>query len=689
MHLSIVVPFSNAEKETTIWAFEERSIDFRRDSYQAARCTTAFAAVELRHYLSRTLSEAIITFSAQPPEANFFIELRMLNYTSKQESFSLEPFTHSLLITGQGRTGLLYGVYEFLRLQGWRWYAPGQTGEIAPAIRDRLILPQTRVTWSPSMFLGRGMDLEYASEESAELLLWMTRNRLNVSSLRPVTAPLAHKLGMRLKIGGHFLETILHPERVLSSGQTLWEEHPEWYGLPADGIRQKEKALRTQFCVSQPELIRFLGESVLELVTGEWKAADRVDIWGFDTWGSPCTCKGCQQIGNGTDQILFLLAALRGILQQALWEGRLDHDIQLTMCAYEGTCTLEAPTRPIPQTLLDAGDGGIFYPIRRCYAHDFTDASCAQNKFYAEKLHAWFSLKPTLPLTIGEYFNVSRFEDLPLLFTTRLVNDFRDYYKAGIRGITYMHVPLVNWGMRTLTQILYAQLAWDIQTDVSALLLEYFGCWYGPYASQMQTVYALVEEAWRFSAEWRAWGPQSVLTQLQAWDGAIPGKPLSVPAHFETPAGAVASGRHSLALLQEAMDLLDAVRADERIVSAQMASTDTRLAVNPIEARQLEPESLYETRLAEDRRSLIYGKDMLKLMTGLVAYHDALYRGDAPEAETVWQQIEQVAESLDSYYVPISCEWPGPGLLSKDGLTRSQLRALLRRCRKQRMLLHS
>jgi hypothetical protein len=47
MHISIVVPYPNAAGETTIWAQEEASIDFRCDSQRAARCTVAFAATEL------------------------------------------------------------------------------------------------------------------------------------------------------------------------------------------------------------------------------------------------------------------------------------------------------------------------------------------------------------------------------------------------------------------------------------------------------------------------------------------------------------------------------------------------------------------------------------------------------------------------------------------------------------------
>lgn len=40
---------------------------------------------------------------------------------------------------------------------------------------------------------------------------------------------------MTFNVGGHIFETIVAPDRVMPSGKTLWEECPQWYGLPASG----------------------------------------------------------------------------------------------------------------------------------------------------------------------------------------------------------------------------------------------------------------------------------------------------------------------------------------------------------------------------------------------------------------------------------------------------------------------
>jgi hypothetical protein len=681
MEIKIIVPFDDAERQTELWAREEEKIDFRRESERAARCTTAFAATELKHYLSKTLSKSMISFTTQPGKAGLNIYLHISDQTSKNETFTLEPAQNGIRITGQGRTGVLYGVYEFLRLQGWRWLDPGPAGEIAPSLTDRLVLPKTKKIYTPSLNLGRGFYFEGVSKESSQLCLWMARNRLNLSAYRPATGKLCEKLGASPVIGGHIFEAILHPDRALPSGKNLWEEHEDWFGLPADGVRKKDRAQVTQFCVCQPGLIEFLGEELLPFLMGSWKEAERVDVWGFDTWGSTCTCPKCRPLGNGTDQTLHFVSGLRSFLNQARKDGRLDHDVRLVLCGYEGTGTIDGPKNPVPQNLLAAGDYVTFYPINRCYAHDYADPACSWNVPYTDWLKSWFAPEKPMAVMMGEYYNVSKFEDLPLLFTRRIAQDLPAYYAMGVRGITYMHLPIVNWAMRTLTQVLYAQLAWDITTDVEAFVDEYFTLWYGPYAQKMQKVYDLLEEGWKYSANWRAWSAKSVLTQLLRWDGQKPTEPLTADNHMNI----IASGRQSIALMKQALDILNEVRAEETRDAAKALQGCTQVAVNPIQAREMEKADHYEIRLGEDRRLLIYGLDTMTLMTEFTAYHDALYRDDRTAAETAWAQIEQTAEKLDSYFMPIGFEQPGAGLESKDALTRTQLRDLIRRCRKCRL----
>ena len=682
----ILSPFAGAERSTDVWADDEARIDFRRDAEQAARCTVSFAAVELKTHLAKIV-DAEISFAAAAAYrgTDVIISLSVTEPSGKDESFTLEPVENGVLIRGAGRTGVLYGVYEFLRMQGWRWLAPGSEGEIAPPRVERLQFPSRRLAFRPSFSLGRGFVFECASLDSVALFLWMARNRMNVSGHRPLTGAFCAKLGMSPAIGGHIFEPILNPDRVLLSGKTIWDEHPEWYGLPADGKRRKETAQRTQFCVSQAGLMDFLGGELLGYLNGKWKDAERIDVWGFDTWGAACTCDCCRRLGNNSDQALHCASQLRDRIDQARRRGALDHDVRLSLCAYEGTGTISGPSAPVPRNLLDAGDYITFYPINRCYAHDFSDPACSWNAAYCQSLQSWSAIQPALPIMSGEYYNVSKFEDLPLLFTSRIAADLPAYHRLGCRGLTYMHVPLVNWAMRTLTQWLYAQLAWDAGADVNALLDEYFHLWYGPHAERMRNAYGLIERGWQGVSQWRAWSGKSILSQLLAWDGATAEQPFAGNDHI-TSGRVVVAGRRSCALLKKALALtMEAISAEQQRLSAEAPPADSA-GVNPQQLRELElRRSQYEKRLGEDRRLLLYGIDTLAAMTEMVAYHDALFHRDLTAGERAWQKLERLADRLDSYFLPITHDYPGPGLISKDALTRSQLREGLRRCRKQRL----
>lgn len=662
LKIDIILQFAGAEKYTGNWAREEAYIDFIKEPEKATRCTVAYAAEELKKYLVKTLIQVDIRYAVKDSEDRLAIFLVADAMNSKDDSYALIPGEQSLTIKGTGRIGVLYGVYEFLKLQGWRWYEPGEKGEIAPVVGTELVFPDEQLVYKSNMKVARGFYIEGLVKESEELLVWMARNRMNQGVYRVRTKALSCKLGIEGEAGGHIFEDILDPDRVLPSGKTVWEEHPEWYGLPNQGEKTKENALKTQFCVSQDSLVEFLCEELLYHIMTEWKGADRINIWGFDTWGSVCNCEACKALGNGTDQNLYFMSKLREYMNCARECGKLDHDIKLIMCAYEGTSSMDPPENSIPQNLVDAGDYMVFCPIVRCYAHDFADESCSYNKYYKECFQGWAKQTPKLPIVIMEYYNVTKFEDLPLIFTDRLKNDISFYAGNGADGFSYMHLPIVNWGLRTLTQLLFAELIWNFNLDVDCYVEEYYRKRYGKYADRMKQVYQLTEEAGRYIMSWRAWKGESVLSKLMKWDGKVPVKPLEVDDHLKTPAKCEQMGAESEKKLEEALRLIKQALCSEKVAVCKVRMF-----------------------LAEDMRSLIYGLDTMQLMQRLCAYYNALYGGEKHRASELWVEIERLEEKMESYYFPISFQAWRIELVSKDALTRTQLRNTIQNCRKYRL----
>lgn len=685
MNLNIILPYEHAAAMAKIWAFGEQKVDFAGDPAAATRCTVSFAAVELETHLRQTLPELEIRIMETAPEGELSVILQTEDPAAEDDSYQLIPCDNGVVVRGIGRIGTLYGAYELLKLQGWRWFEPNDLGEIRPEPRDRLVLPAAVQIYKTKATLGRGFTIEGRLKESDGLLLWMARNRLNMGGQRLNTGPLMQKLGITKRNGGHIFEALLDPDRPDPSGKTLWQVHPEWYGIPASGEKRKETALQTQFCVSRPDLMEFLAEELLNRIMTDWKSADQIDVWGFDTWGSVCSCKACKALGNGTDQNLHMASQFRTYLNRARAEGRLDRDIQMVLCSYEGTSTLLPPEKPVPQNLIDAGDYILYAPIVRCYAHTFEDDSCSYNRPYQNALVGWGKVHPCIGVVVLEYYNVSKFEDLPLLFTRTMQTDFRNYARNGVGGFSYMHIPLINWGMRALTQQLFAELSWDPDADVSRLIEDYLQKRYGRSAADMAEVYEKTEEAWRFITSWRDWKDQSFLSLMQNWDGRRPTQPLPVDDHFGDPANFERMGLTSEALLQEALAQLNQVLRREKNNTAHI-SEKIGSAVNPIEQRKEQRNAQLRYFLSEDKRLLLYGRDTMQLMLRMGQYYNALYEGRDAAAAVLWEQVEQLEDRMEGYYMPLTFD--RQDIISPDALLRSQLREAIARCRKYRIEHH-
>ena len=683
-NIYILIPYEDSSKEWFLWGNSENDIDFRKDIPAACRCTTAFAAMELKLHLERNTAFSF-QIREKYHESGTYIKLSIKNPEATEGSFSITPTDQGVEIQGIGRCGLIFGIYEFLRLQGWNWLTPGRTGEIVPELTDKLVIPESLLKVKPTMKTRFFHMTQHPSRDSRNMLLWMARNRINCYDYRPASVRLAKKLGMRIRGGGHIFEKILNPDQLTDSGDTFWDKHREWYGMPADGIYKKADALNIQFCTSNIELTNFLSAKLLEYLMGEWESCDIVALWGFDTWGSACQCEKCQLLGNETDKNIHFFSNVRAFLDKAMKEGKLDHKVCLEFCSYEGTCTMEAPTKPFPENIVNAEDAILFWPIDRCYAHDMTDSSCNSNSFYNKEINAWFKYKKRPLYWLGEYYNVSKYDDLPLLFSKRIIKDLRDYAAYGMDGMTYMHIPFTNWAVRTLTQMLFAQLIWDINTDTDKFIRDYFKMMYGEFAEDMHYVYDKIEYSGHYISQWRNWN-RSFLAQLLRWNGETPTKAFDIPdGHFKNVFEAVSELHKSVKEMEEAYHSIAVFLKKEKSNSAINMSGEITKAANPIQAMNNYQPNKIEIRLGEDLRLLRYGIDTFKIMAATIEYYSALQSKEERQAESAWAEIEKIEADMELYCGPIMYDGPGPGIIQNDAFTRTQLRSTVCLCRKARM----
>jgi hypothetical protein len=559
-----------------------------------------------------------------------------------------------LVLAGRGREGTLYSVYAWLEEMGWRWQDPGAAGEIAPRKPRALRLTHWNVSTSPDFPLFRGFHAAFKGKESPDLFLWMARNRLNTWCYHPASAALMRKLGFRFISGGHVLERILDPDLPQTNGRTLFETHPDWFA-EVKGKREREQAHRYQFCVTNRKAVAHVNRHIVKHFRTDWKETDYQNIWMFDTWAGWCQCENCRAVGNDTDLYLHFLSKVRSAVTKAFEAGQLDRDPKLVLVAYEGTPSLGGPTNGIPDNLAAGGDMVLYAPINRCYAHTMEDDECGElNAHYATALEEWGRESHRMPVAMLEYYNVSKFEDLPLLFTRTIGKDIAYYHRVGVRGMSYMHVPVTLWGPRALTQVLYARLSWDANAPVDEIVTDYLEHRYGEVAPVMKQFYDELETAYANVTAWRNWLEEYTINRrLLDWDGETrPRESIFALKHLQPEGGEAIGPKESLRHLRRATQALKRARAVKTSVPVRR-------------------------RLEEDARAFRYGDESFRFYWAVARLHDAEWQGVAKEAQQIWSEVKRLAESLDSYYVPFDYEHPGPGVRVKTGLARSQLQPLV------------
>lgn len=668
MNITIVLPYPEARSQYRIWAHEEEKVDFRHEKDRATRCTVSYAAEELESYLKRMGFEAEVSDGAGK-DFNIYL---LITKDEQGDVFTYEISEHSLTIDGTGRVGVLYGVYEFLEKQGVYWLNPWE--ESVPFGLKSLLMPEPG-RYQASFPYDRGYSFDGELKESEFIWKWMARKKLNTAPRRPWKPKLQQKLGITFVQGGHVFEEILDPNTVMPSGRTMWEEHEDWFGLPADGGRNRFRAQNTGFCVSNPEVLEYVSEKLIEKLNTEWYEVDTLAIWGFDTWGGTCTCENCRKLGNGSDHTLHLNSYIRDSFDRAFAEGRLDRHININFSMYEGTADIQPPMNPVPENLRNTRDSGSFCPINRCYAHTIDDETCDYNKNYNDWLTGWKDVS----VRLNEYYNVSRFEDLPFLYTRTMPHDFRHYVSEGVRGMVYMHLPMLHWDVKNLTQVLYAELCWNVNSDVEQILKEYFEHRYGAHAEAMRNVYELLEEAGTYCQNWRAWSGASILSCLQRWDGARKDSPLHSEIHLGE--HAAEEGLKSVELYEKAIAVIEKELAAEEssYIRGLVGLPDVEAAVNPAQQALKAKSGPVSERLHLDLNYVRYGKDCMELITLFVMYYDSLRRNE--DTEALFDRIDSLAQKMMGYYIPLRWGNPDIEIYCDDALTRCQLKSLYYRCR--------
>jgi hypothetical protein len=508
-------------------------------------CTECFATTELAHFLpfGSTVAEVKIETNGKLPNQGDVILLgsrlsnKLINTLKvpqsgelkTDQSFRIQTLQQNnrtiTVIEGKDRIGTLYGVYEYLKQLGIRFYGLGEQGTVYPATKSGL--PQNLSILENPSFLSRGF-IGLGNRGDMNMYLWMVRNRMNYCD-EGSQAGFRHKLGMVLVRGGHGVQGEFIPPQgeypynyPLFKGDenkpkdpyavskeykgdlngdgklTYFEAHPEWYGL-RNGKRSPKADVSPgdNYCTSNMDANQELAKNMVQsLINGRWKNVDIANFWMLDN-GKWCECDNCKKQGELSDRLFDVAYVVQKKIKNAQRDGRLNRNVLLATLAYHET--LPPPERALPKDFDYDNFSVTFFPIERCYVHTFDDPNCTEiNKFLYDNYKGW-AIDPNRnykgSMLLGEYYNVSSFKSLPILFTKIMAYDIPWYYNTGTRHLNYMHTPTHLWGTWTLNQYLLASLLWNHQTKVDQLLNEYFTRFYPTTTEHTRKFYQYLEEA--------------------------------------------------------------------------------------------------------------------------------------------------------------------------------------------------
>jgi len=661
MDINVVLPYSEADKYYKKWAYSENGIDFENENEEAMRCTVSFSCDELCRYLEK-LGHNVSVSQKSKECVNIIFEITDNN----SEDFEFVCENKNIVLKGYGRRGILYGVYEILEIQGIRWYSP--SFEYVPA-DSQFVFPKNKY-YSYEMKKGRGFHFEDLQNESESFVLWMARNRLNLHACHAHLKKMQEKLCMQFETGGHIFEKILNPMNIEADGKYYIDTHRDWYGKRDEKLTS-ENAIRVQFCVSNDELLDKLSDIVIKKLNTDWKNEEMISLDGFDTWGKSCNCEKCRKLGNGSDQNLKFISHIRNRMNEEIKKGKLRKNVKLSFCIYEGTNTMEPPENLVPENLIKAGDRGLFCPILRCYKH-YIEEDCSRNSYYEKCLHGW--IKTGLDISVNEYYNVSKYEDLPVLYTDKIVHDIRHYIKSGAKSIMYMHLFIKEWGVRALNHYLMAVVSRNPDCDEKELIKKYFSDMYGIYSEEAEKIYIKIEKATEYIASWRAWNSGSVLTYLMCWDGHKPKNPIECDDHLKNTV--VEEGYKTVLLLEETLGKMKEIK---KKVLQNLSYDDflvTAAALNPVEASKRLSGSQLLDKLNEDIRGIKYGLDVFYLMTLMVDYYNALYEDDNKKSDELYEKIYELGDKMCEYTYSVVFNSYSPEFELRDALKRTQLKQL-------------
>ncbi len=406
------------------------------------------------------------------------------------DTVDMEVKDGSLYLSGSVPRAVLYAAYYYLQKElGVRWLWPGDDGEFIPR-RERVELPAANSRYTPA-FPYRALSI-VGIHKHPQMEVWLTRNFIN-SGQR--TDEILEQSGALRRGSGH---------SVAIYDKSMWEKHPEYYGMIA-GKRDPVKGIAG--CWSNPGFHQYMVRKHVDMVRRD--RLELLSLYPADT-AYHCQCPDCVQIDKDPSTRWF-----KYFNQLAADIKKECPEIKTASLAYQYYNSV--PKVPVPEAEFIE-----YCQYDRCYFHTL-DAPC--NRKSMEQIAAWRQAAPNG--IYGYAFDMFMVDNRYLYspFWRQMADalkTFRDqravYMKteAPMKDIDPSRPSKQMTNRFRIGYYLFAQLTWNPDADVDALLREWCELAYGKTAAAPMYDYlqlmmdrwgAMTEHQrgyWWYNPEWTA-----------------------------------------------------------------------------------------------------------------------------------------------------------------------------------------
>lgn len=394
----------------------------------------------------------------------------------REEGFVIRTHGNRLVLAGNDAEpylGTRYAVIEFLHRLGVRWFMPGEMGEIIPKMATVAVSP-VNITQRPD-FPMRDFWEHARGNMAEECAEWKIHNKMNPHSHEVFGVPSDGSVSGFLP-------------------KDQFDEHPDWFALNKDGTRSKDHP-----CMTSEGVIKHFVERIKE----EARKGRAVTAFAPIDGNPRCWCENCAKIGNSFDGFgannrdpepeYSISNEWFYFVNRILTE--VNKEFPDHIIATNGYANRDIPPEMPPEIQFNPSQNLtiMFANIAACTIHAYDDPKCWQMQRQGQMIRQWCRLSDKVWIynynytmlvhkgTITPMVHRIR-RNIPLLKQWGVIGFFdQDEADFALSGIP--------------TRLVRARLEWDVETDVDAVLDDFFDKWFGKAASPMKAYYDALENA--------------------------------------------------------------------------------------------------------------------------------------------------------------------------------------------------